>query len=287
MKKRVLHFVFWTVSLLITLAVATVQRRTGPSYPLKDKEVIEGETVGYRFLRSAVSGNKMMVSLRAGELTGAMLRYRRVNSDDLWTEIPMEKEDGSLVAFIPPQPPAGKVEYKVIVQKGGRQIPLNRGKAVVVRFRGAVPSIFLLLHVLLMFSGLFFVSRCFFCRWDSDSFRRIMVHWTTVQLFLGGMIFGPIVQKYAFGYFWTGFPLGTDLTDNKMLLILLIWLTAIFFCYKRKNFLFLAALLTFLIYLIPHSLLGSELDYQSGRQKNVYGSLNSPGVPDRSLFRLS
>lgn len=29
---------------------------------------------------------------------------------------------------------------------------------------------------------------------------------------LGGMILGPIVQKYAFGEYWTGFPFGGDLT---------------------------------------------------------------------------
>ncbi len=41
---------------------------------------------------------------------------------------------------------------------------------------------------------------------------------TTLGLLLvGGMILGPVVQKYAFGVFWTGVPWGWDLTDNKTL----------------------------------------------------------------------
>ena len=43
---------------------------------------------------------------------------------------------------------------------------------------------------------------------------------------IGGMILGPIVQKYAFGEYWTGFPYGGDFTDNKMLIMWLAWAIA-------------------------------------------------------------
>ena len=44
-----------------------------------------------------------------------------------------------------------------------------------------------------------------------------MTYTTVVLLFLGGIIMGPVIQKYAFGAFWTGWPFGHDLTDNKTL----------------------------------------------------------------------
>ncbi len=48
--------------------------------------------------------------------------------------------------------------------------------------------------------------------------------WTTLGLMtVGGMILGPIVQKYAFGAFWTGWPFGYDLTDNKTLIMWIVW----------------------------------------------------------------
>ncbi len=43
-------------------------------------------------------------------------------------------------------------------------------------------------------------------------------------LVLGGFLLGPIVQKYAFGAFWTGWPFGEDLTDNKTAVAVLAWL---------------------------------------------------------------
>jgi hypothetical protein len=90
-----------------------------------------------------------------------------------------------------------------------------------------------------------------------------------VGMTLGGMILGPIVQKYAFGAYWTGFPLGGDWTDNKMLVMWIVWIVA---CVvlgfgarpERKAgrlVVLLAALVMTTVYLIPHSARGSELDY--------------------------
>ena len=72
------------------------------------------------------------------------------------------------------------------------------------------------------------------------------------------------MQKYAFGAYWTGFPLGTDLTDNKTLIAMVGWGVAWFMNRKGREgrgWIVLAAVLMLAIYLIPHSVLGSELDY--------------------------
>ncbi len=271
MEKSTKRFAAWAAALLITLFVASAQRITGPSYPLKGKETIGNETIVYRFNRSAVSGTALKVSVSAGNISGSVLHFRRLNSDDLWADVPMEKEgEGVFSASVPSQPPAGKVEYKVSVIADNAVFILNQGNPVVVRFRGAVPTGFLVLHIFLMFSGMLFASRCLFCGRDTLRFKKGMVHMTTAQLFLGGLVFGPIVQKYAFNRFWTGFPFGTDMTDNKMLIIVVIWLAALFTYSRKKTVLIVASLLTFLIYLVPHSVLGSELDFKTGQHKNVF-----------------
>jgi hypothetical protein len=84
------------------------------------------------------------------------------------------------------------------------------------------------------------------------------------------MILGPVVQKYAFGAFWTGFPWGYDLTDNKTLIMWLAWLAACAFIGRRPRrregsprvAVVLATVVMIVVYLIPHSLRGSELDYE-------------------------
>jgi hypothetical protein len=83
-------------------------------------------------------------------------------------------------------------------------------------------------------------------------------------IFVGGLILGPIVQKYAFGAFWTGWPLGHDLTDTKTAIAMVFWLVATWRSKKPgggRAWIIAAALVTLLVYLIPHSAYGSELDY--------------------------
>jgi hypothetical protein len=72
------------------------------------------------------------------------------------------------------------------------------------------------------------------------------------------------MQKFAFGVAWSGFPLGMDLTDNKTLIAFLFWIAALVAGRKGKAarpFVIAASLVTLLIFLVPHSLFGSELDY--------------------------
>lgn len=85
---------------------------------------------------------------------------------------------------------------------------------------------------------------------------------------IGGMILGPLVQKAAFGEYWVGFPWGIDLTDNKTLIMWLAWLAACLVLRLRPRQKFAgriavaaAAVVMTAVYLIPHSLRGSELDY--------------------------
>jgi hypothetical protein len=80
------------------------------------------------------------------------------------------------------------------------------------------------------------------------------------------MILGPLVQKFAFGELWTGVPFGWDLTDNKTLIALIFWILAVLMNRKKDRPIYtaLAAVVLLLVFSIPHSMFGSELDYSSG-----------------------
>jgi len=94
--------------------------------------------------------------------------------------------------------------------------------------------------------------------------HRIFAKWTAVLLFCGGFILGPLVQQFSFGVLWSGFPLGFDLTDNKTLIAMVGWLIALFMMRRGKParaWVAAAAVLLLIVYSIPHSVLGSELDY--------------------------
>lgn len=89
---------------------------------------------------------------------------------------------------------------------------------------------------------------------------------TVIFLFIGGMILGPIVQKYAFGEFWAGIPFAWDLTDNKTLVSFLFWGLAWIMNRKKERpvYTIVASIVMILVYSIPHSMHGSQLDPETG-----------------------
>ena len=256
----------WIIAVVITLVSAVYQRKTGPTYEIKGSVQIAAETISYELFRTHEGDTDMPVSIAVpgDQFTGAV-EWKRHKVDEPWRRIPMTLEGGSLVAYLPNQPPAGKLDYTVFLSAGGEEVVLsNRGRAVVTRFKGVVPGWVLWPHVLAMFIGMLLSTRTGFeAIFKRDNLKRLTI-WTFGFLFVGGMILGPLMQYMAFGDWWTGIPLGWDATDNKTLLSLITWGWALWAVLKDKPArvaAIVASVVTLLIYLIPHSVLGSELDY--------------------------
>ncbi len=194
------------------------------------------------------------------------LSFRRVNSNDEWTHQSMGIRRDTLIGLIPHQPPAGKVMYSVEFNAPAYSNAVATSEPVVIRFKGDVPSYVLIPHIIFIFAAMLFSTRTGLEALLKRSNVKRLTLWTTGLLLLGGMILGPIVQKFAFGDFWTGWPLGTDLTDNKTAVAFIAWLFASWRVWRNPNSRWsplIASLVLLIVYLIPHSMYGSELDYTS------------------------
>jgi len=263
-KNRLKNALLWILAIVLTLTIVIYQRATGPTYPVKGSVEIGSETVDYKLLRSHDTeiNAPVVVEVADEEVTGK-LTYKRFKSYDEWTTIDMRRENGKLVSELPFQPAAGKIEYHVSLYKDGKEYQLNEEPAI-IRFKGAVPRPILIPHIFFMFISMLFGMRAALEAIFKGNDNRFFVGVTLVTLFLGGLILGPIVQKYAFDAFWTGWPFGHDLTDNKTLATFLFWLFA--FIKLRKNpanriWPIVAAVVMLAVYIIPHSVLGSEIDH--------------------------
>ena len=175
----------------------------------------------------------------------------------------MYRKEGKLIGVIPNQPPAGKVEYTIVLHSNSIDYKLNE-EPVIIRFKGAVPMAVLTPHIFFMFISMLFALRVglelFFRRVDTKYYTGVVL----VTLFVGGLILGPIVQKFAFGAYWTGWPFGHDLTDNKTLFVFIFWVIAWFVLRKKPQnrvWPLIAVLAMIAVYSIPHSVLGSEIDH--------------------------
>ncbi|MCJ7553186.1 MAG: hypothetical protein MUO34_04805 [Ignavibacteriaceae bacterium] len=263
MKKLIL---FWIIAVVVTLAAAYYQRVTGPTYPISNEFIFGDKTYNYKFDRShgGDGDHFVMVEIDDQSVTG-VLQWKRYKTNDEWHEVEMKNEDGKLTGYLPHQPPAGKLLYRVIL-KSENEKRIIPSEPVIIRLKGDVPLFILIPHVIFIFGAMLLSNRTALeCFVEKSSLKKYTL-WTFGILIIGGMILGPVVQKYAFGEFWTGFPYGTDLTDNKTLIAFIGWmvaLIAVFKSQKPKWYILVAAVIMFIIFIIPHSMFGSELDYST------------------------
>ncbi|MEZ5070375.1 MAG: hypothetical protein R2751_05270 [Bacteroidales bacterium] len=278
---------FWVLAVVVSLAAMVYQRMTGPTYP-KDYAIVHNETSHeFELPRSFGGDGDCPVELDLPDEISGRILWRRFPTEDTWTTIPMTREGDLLVGALPHQPPAGKLEYHLELQAGGHRIDLGDTENVVIRFKGAVPSWALIPHVLLMvLTVIWSTATILFALANLPVYKRT-VGITVFLILLGGFVFGPIVQKYAFGQFWTGWPFGEDLTDNKTLLALLAFVAAWFLREKSYGRWIAvgAAAIMLAVYLIPHSMNGSELDPGTGQV--VTGALALLVQPFRRMKQIS
>jgi len=265
----------WILAILLAVAAMIYQRSTGPTYEYKGRLEHAGESYKYKLLRSqeTTEGAKIELPYIEGANYNATLHYKRYQTNDPITPLAFQL-DGSqqFTAQLPVQPAAGKMEYFITGTIDGKafQIPEKGEDNIVLRYKDPVPDLILIPHVTMMIIVIIFGIRAGLGAATDDGTMR---KWTVVAftaMTVGGMILGPLVQKSAFGEYWTGFPFGGDFTDNKMLIMWIAWALALaiigFKPKKKENVsrasVMLAALVMTAVYLIPHSMGGSTLDYE-------------------------
>ena len=258
----------WIAAFAVTVLLAVFQRMTGPSYPIRGEEALpNGESVSYRLPRSNEGREELRITVPAPSTASrAILEWRRYPTEEPFrARVMTENENGQFETRIPPQPAAGKVEYRILFETAEGLISIPAAEAVVARYRADVPAYVLIPHILAMFLSMMVSSRALFevLRPGAPKGRGLVLV-SMALLMVGGLILGPVVQRFAFGAFWTGWPFGHDLTDNKTLIAFLAWLPATVLAWRHSNTR-LAVVLGWVvmmgIFLIPHSARGSQLDW--------------------------
>ncbi|MEX0982552.1 MAG: hypothetical protein WD577_01490 [Bacteroidales bacterium] len=268
MKVKILikKILYWALAFLITVGAAVFQRMTGPTHPRGIKFSVGEETYKIILPRSHGEETDCPVEITLPDQFTGEIVYRRFPTNEAWDTIRLLRVNKNLLAFLPQQPPAGKLEYHLNLKANGTDIDLGLEENIVIRFRGSVPVWVLMPHVLFMFLAMLWSNATgLLAAANIKSYRRNGL--ITVILFaIGGLILGPIVQKYAFGTYWTGWPLGEYLTDNKVLASFIIWTAALILNRKKERrwMIIAAAVILFVVYMIPHSMRGSELDFETG-----------------------
>jgi hypothetical protein len=272
MNDKMKNGLLWALAAVITMGLVIYQRSTGPTYPVRGEVVIENEIVSYRLIRSFSGEDNagIVIPVNDKRISGK-ITFKRYKSYDDWLTVDMVRKGGELTALLPHQPPAGKIEYKVSLFRDGEEFQLTE-EPVIIRFTGAVPRPILIPHIFFMFFSILFGLRAGIEAVLNRKDIRYFAGVTTIFIFIGGLILGPIVQKYAFDAYWTGWPFGHDLTDNKTIVMFVFWLIAWWRLKKKPEnriWVYIAMLVMIAVYIIPHSAMGSEIDHREQEIEQV------------------
>ena len=271
--KLLTNILIWIFAVLLTCSVLIYQRLTGPTYPKAGGIEIGNDEISFALLRTWENeeqeidrnGARITVTVSDKSISGTC-KYKRLGTEDEYTVLEMQRDNDDLFAMLPSQPAAGKLIYYISLEKDGKSYML-RDEPTVIRFKNYIPRWIPPPHVLLIFVALLFSTMA-----AVEAIRRgkkVMTYiiLTLVSMLIGGLIMGPLMQKYAFGEYWTGWPFGQDVTDNKTLVAFIVWLIAFFVLRKNPKNRFwpiFAASVTLLVFVVPHSMFGSEFDYSAG-----------------------
>ena len=288
-RPRFTRVLLWILAVALTLACFTYQDKTGPTQPLEGRFRTSQGEVRYKIPRSQTIGRSLKIILPDPLPTGisGKIRYRRYQSDDAWSTVEMERNEFRFgrhgrfetIAGIGAELPgleerAGKYEFYVMLTVDGEDpVSLTGDRPIFARYKASVPREILLIHILSIFISMMLAIRTVCEALIGGNFKWML--WATiVSLIIGAFLLGPLVQWYAFGVWWAGIPFGYDWTDNKVLLELVAWIiAAVLNRGKRRNCksVYIAGLVTLVVYFIPHSLFGSEYNYQTGTGRGTIG----------------
>ncbi len=152
----------------------------------------------------------------------------------------------------------------------------GKDKLFYVTYEGRPSRPLLVLHVALIVGAMLFMVHGFFYSLDHivNGKGLPQAYWTLLCawfLFTFSVLpLGYTVAKSAFGVGWSGFPVGTDITDNKSLIVVVYWAAVLLRGWRPQRgdyasrtghmsgttfagLSLLGILLTVLAFLIPHS----------------------------------
>ena len=276
------------IALILTLVFASAARRLSERKP--ELKVIEngGIKIEHTTVVEKISGGDVDIQAKISTPEPVHnyqinLVYRVGKDDFISVPMQLQKENPGLFSgVIPSQPMRSKVFYYLSVvdnQKNELTLPENVNRLnlpFMIKFKGKVSSAVLIAHAIAMFAGILFVFMVLFYDIDLLRGKDVLKDVSNLSLlatffiFLGGMPLGWWVTYQTLGILWEGIPIGWDITDSKTLIIFLYWFILLYLMkgtILKKNsklnvvgekplgiFVLMGVILTFLLYLIPHSI---------------------------------
>lgn len=249
----------WFISIVVTLSVVLFQFAMGISDPMEVRVNTGRQHIQLNLIRTYIGRSDCPIILQIGDImvTGYML-YRTYPSNNEMTKIVFDRQGDRLIAKLPNQPPDGRLEYKVVLERENNTIYVNEGKPVIIRFLGKVPFSLVIVQSLLILCILILSTYSGILAGLGIKTYRGMIY--LIAFLLIGVVFvvQPIMHNYSLNKWWTCMPNSWELGDNKLFIAMVLWLITIFYNFKKSRpvLVIISSIFTVLLFSIPHGFPG-------------------------------
>lgn len=222
------------VALLCTVVVLGASRRLTVTEP-RDVRVTEGDvTLTHRTVTEFFGPGQIRLEVRISVPGGCRLYadYATAGSDSVGTRGFIREGGNRMGVYLPPFRQGDKVRYRIrLVRYEGAEVRMPPGGGwYTVRCKAHADRSVLIAHIVAMFVGFFFMTLA--CLEAMRALRSgggkrgtmAATRWALLFTFIGGGPLGFILNRQTFGPVWEGYPFGADITDNKTMIMFLLWL---------------------------------------------------------------
>src|ERR1035437_3464231 len=141
--KSFISFLWWIFAIVFTIAIASYQRITGPTYPKDSTVNISNSELKFKLIRTHGDGDAEIKLFIPNKEIKGKITFKRYKSFDSLTTANMVRKGDNLSFSLPHQPPAGKIEYTISLDNGLQKVNLSP-EPVIIRFTGKVPLFILI-----------------------------------------------------------------------------------------------------------------------------------------------
>ena len=218
--------VLWAVACVVTVAAGVWQWHRGASGPQRGEVKISGQRVSYQLPSRGTAGEPLRVTVGVAPEVAGTVRWRHSQGEEPFQALTMLRDDDVLVSLLPAQPAGGWIEYELVLFGAFGLARIPSDEPVQVRSWGRASPLVVLPYLAAALLSVLFGVRAGLAAGFERPEARLLTWIAAACVTVCGVILGPLVQRSAFGAYWTGWPLGADVVDHKALVVWLAWIVA-------------------------------------------------------------
>ncbi len=235
--------ILWIAAGIITLLAGYTQSITSPLYPINGTiKLNKGYEASFSFDKAfSGKGNyPILIATNQDKLSG-LLEWRIQSDTAKWNSVELKRNNGALTAAIPHQKALTKVEFRVTLKDGDKnvavpQTPNGQAVNVPLQFLGFVPPEISQFYYITLFAGILLAIRTGLEVFRDKPRIKMYTIFTLISFFSFTLIFSTVKKGCELGVIGgTKIAPLQDLFPSAPILLFAAWIAALILVFNTRR----------------------------------------------------